>query len=220
MPKLLTNRLSVVGKGRLKQTFSSGLMFALKGVSYLPEDRLNLLLEAAEEFCQKPDIYIRFRELSMRQEHISIWLQYLSDGVYACSLEDELSGQILPTLQNTNVTLAEIWNIYANIYAQQLLYLGSRIISKPENQFNQTTVRYFIANPDKVHGSDLINNIPPLLEKDYIYLNRCGEDQQTTWHRDTFLDSYFKALMSYQPQLSAQEIMTAFNVLPHQSVSA
>lgn len=220
MSKLLTNRLSVVGKNRLKQTFSSCLAFTIKGISALPEDRCTLLLSAAEEFYEKSDIYIRFREFSMQPENINIWLNCLADGLYSFTLLETLKEKMSPVIKKPDASLDELWNIYTDVYAHQLLDYGSRVICNPENLFNQATVRHFIRHPEQTHGAELINDIPPLLENEYIYLNGCGEEQHTTWHRDTFLDSFFKALASYQAELSPKKIAQAFNISLNQDVEA
>ncbi len=214
MHELLTERLAVLGQARLKQTFSAALAFAVKGAAHIPKERMNFLLKGVKEFAHTPAMYFRLRELSLHPENINIFLQALADGVYAASLAKTLQKQMLPVLAEQDCTLQDCMNVYTAVYAHQLLYLGARTILNPENGFNPETVRFFIENPEKTHGEELINDIPPLLENGYIYLNNCGFEQRTDWHRNTFTDSWFKALMSYMTAdiLDSKEIRKAFQL--------
>lgn len=208
---LLSNRLAVIGQKNLKLSFSSALIFALKGVQDFPEERLKCLIFAIEDWVEK-DSYLRVREFCMKDVNFSIWQQCLSDGVYSYCLYETISEKMAKILENKNVVLEDVWNMYLSIYARELLHLGAKTINDEKNEFNLNTVRYFICHPDKVHGEELVNDIPPILENGYIYLNNCGENQKTTWHRDLFLDSYFLALMSYLNVISISEIARAFRL--------
>ncbi|MCM1323847.1 MAG: hypothetical protein NC218_06765 [Acetobacter sp.] len=211
MSTLLTDRLSVVGQGMLKRIFASSLIFALKGAKNLPVYRLKSFISDLEKFSTKPEISFRFRELGLKPENIAIWQDCLASGVYDTkTLAIQLQKEMQPLLKQKDTQLADFWQIYVCIYAKQLLLLGSQTICAPNSLFNQETVHYFINHPEHTHGEELINGIPPLLEKGYIYLNNCGENQQTDWHRNTFMDSYFKALMSYQDVLSKEDISQLF----------
>lgn len=211
MSKLLTDRLSVIRQNRLRQVFSSCLIYALKGVEGITKEGLSDIITEVEYFSEKPNTYIRFQKFKMKMENKDVWLQALADGVYSFTLFEKLRSAMLPIMEHPKTELSELWDIYVRIYARQLLKLSAKTLCCPENGFNQQTVRYFITHPESVHGEELINNIPPLLEKGYIYLNNCGENQQTEWHRNIFTDSCFVALMSYQNIFKPNDIARAFN---------
>lgn len=213
MSELLTERLSVLGQGRLRHSFSSALIFATQGVANLSPKELSRHLSAIERFKENPSANFLFSKLRFQTENRKIWIQCLTGNVYALgTFEQELQSQMHPLFETPKTRVESFWQIYAGIYARELLLLGSQTICNPQYGFNQETVQYFIEHPEKTHGEELINSIPPLLEKGYIYLNNCGENQQTDWHRYTFMDSYFKALMSYRNVLSKLEIRTAFHL--------
>lgn len=208
---LLTDRLAVIGQTRLKQTFSSCLEFALKSVTGLSDERRLELLSVVKEFHSKPDVYIQFRKFCMSSENINIWIECLSDGVYSFTLQKQLCPRIQYALENKEIQLEDLWHIYLYIYARKLLRLGARTLNHIPNGFSPQNVRSYLANLPTIHGSELINDIPPLLEKGYISLNNCGENQQTEWHRKTFMDSYFMALKSYYNIFGKNEIARAFH---------
>lgn len=212
MLALLTERLSVVGQERLKQSFTSALCFAVKGIQNISEEELGERISLIETFAETHTANFFFATLGMNKENIAIWQDCLSTGVYALgTFEQYLQTKMQPLLANPKVRIASLWQVYAKLYAEELLHLGSQTICCPQNAFNQETVYHFINHPEQIHGAELINDIPPLLEKGYIFLNNCGENQQTDWHRQTFMDSYFKALMSYQNFLPLPKIRRAFS---------
>lgn len=211
MRKLLTTeRLAVVSQERLKRTFIASLVFALKGVANQSRYRLNRRLEKIRKFSQFPASNFRFNKLSFQPENSQIWLDCLVTGVYAFELPNSFQTQMLALISQKHTSIDALWNIYQTTYAHYLLKLGSKTFNAPEHKFNKETMAYFINNPTKTHGHDLINSIPPLLENGYIYLNNTGNSQQSEWHRYTFLDSYFKALMTYADVLEQTEIKTNF----------
>lgn len=213
MSKLLTDRLAVIGKNRLKLSFSSALIFALKGNKHLSDKHRRQLIAKLENPQENKAFSLLFSQYNMRAVNIKIWQQCLAGEVYAFSLfEEELQSRMKPLLKGKDTQLEDLWKIYQEVYAKQLLQFGAATICREENGFNRQTVRHFIVYPHTVHGSELINNIPPLLKNDYIYLNGCGIDQKTTWHRDTFLDSYFLALMSYAALFEPNEIALTFGI--------
>lgn len=213
MSQLLTERLSVVGQGQLRLAFSSALIFVLKGIRGISAEEREGCIAQIEAFAETPAANFVFRTLHFEAANIALWTQCLTGEVYAFNkFEQQLQKEMQPLLENAKTRLESIWQVYAGIYARALLQTGSRTLLTPKHGFNQETVQYFINHPEQVHGEELINGIPPLLEKGYIYLNLCGEDQCTEWHRNTFMDSYFKALTSYKNILSEPEIRRAFKV--------
>lgn len=214
MSELLTERLSVVGQEHLRQSFSSALRFAFNGIRFRSEEKRQHGLSLIERFTETPAANFRFCELCFQKPNFNLWLQCLSGEVYALGcFEQHLHDKMQPLFANPEIRIDSFWQTYAGIYARELLLLSSQTLCNPANGFNPETMQSFISHPEKAqHGAELINDIPPLLEKGYIYLNNCGEDQHTDWHRNTFMESCFKALMSYRNILSEPAIRRAFKV--------